>query len=126
VISIPSNVDGPVRVSGAARLDAVVTAPDGSRTAYVKTAASHGWGEQVAGAYRVTVGAAPDAVLAKVMSEAANPPPRISEPAARSTALSALNALAQSPDPQIRSKAVLVQGLSALVLGPTDPNVATP
>ena len=35
IVSIPSTVHGAVRVSGAARLDAVVTRPDGSRLAYV-------------------------------------------------------------------------------------------
>jgi hypothetical protein len=34
----------------------------------------------------------------------------------------ALQTEAQSPNPSIRSTAQLVQGLAAIVLGPTDPN----
>jgi hypothetical protein len=127
VISIPSNVDGAVRVSGAATLDSVVRAPDGSRTAYVRTTAGNANAQDhVAGVYRVTVGDVPGSVLATVTAEAANPPSPITEPAARTMALDALNALLQSPDPQIRSKAVLIEGLSAIVLGSTDPNGSAP
>jgi hypothetical protein len=120
VVSIPSNVDGAVRVSGAAMLDSVVTAPDGSRTAYVKTTPTSGSNST----YEVTVGAVPEAVLANVTSEATNPPPPIPEPAARTMALDALNALTQSSNPQIRSRAQLFQALGTVVFGTTDPNGA--
>ena len=85
VLFIPSTVHGAVRVSGAARLDAVVARPDGSRLGYVTTTlpAPAGSGED---AYGVTVGPASKALLADVAQQAANPPQPISEPVARAAA----------------------------------------
>jgi endoglycosylceramidase len=123
VLFIPATVHGAVRVSGAARLDAVVTRPDGSRLGYVTTTlpAPAGSSED---AYGVTVGAASKALLADVSQQAANPPQPISEPVARAAAENALTAETHSPNASIRSTAQLVEGLAGIVLGPTDPNGA--
>jgi endoglycosylceramidase len=118
VISIPSTVRGAVRVSGAARIDTVVTRPDGSRVAYVTTTLPG----VTAARYGVTVGPAPAALTEHVAAEAIDPPAPISEPTARAMADSALHTEADSPNASIRSTAQLVQGLAAIVLGPTDPN----
>jgi endoglycosylceramidase len=121
VVYIPSDVTGPVRVSGSARLDGIVRAPDGSRRAYVSTTllpvASGG-----TQAYRVTVGSPSAALTSRVVSEAAAPPPPIAEPAARAMALGALTAEANSSDKSLAANAELVKGLAEVVLGPTDPN----
>jgi endoglycosylceramidase len=119
-ISIPSTVRGTVRVRGFAALDAVVTRPDGSRLAYVTTKAPVATSGTAN--YVVTVGAPPTSLRDQVEEEAADPPAPISEPAARAMAENALQTEAQSPNPSIRSTAQLVQGLAAIVLGPTDPN----
>jgi hypothetical protein len=121
VISIPSTVHGSVTVTGSALLDAVTTSPDGSRTAFVTTTSPQ-TANGVSAAYQVSVGAPPDALLARVRTEAAAPPPPISEPAARATALDALNTLTHSSNANVRSQAQLVQGLAGVVLGTTDPN----
>jgi len=121
VISIPATVHGAVLVSGAARLDAVVTRPDASRLAYATTTLASG-SPGAPARYGVTVGPAPAALTAQVAAEAINPPQPISEPAARAMAESALNAEANSSNASIRSTAQLVQGLAAIVLGQTDPN----
>ena len=117
VISIPSTVGGAVRVSGAARLDTVVTRPDGSRVAFVTTTLPG-----PTDGYGVTVGSASTALTTRVAAEAANPPQPISEPTARAMAVGALTAAANSPDASLRSTAQLVQGLADVVLGSTDPN----
>jgi endoglycosylceramidase len=121
VISIPSTVHGAVKVTGSALLDAVMTAPDGSRTAFVTTTLPQP-ASGVSTAYQVRVGAAPDALLARVRTDAAAPPPPISEPTARAMALDALNTLAQSSNANVRSQAQLVKGLAGVVVGATDPN----
>jgi endoglycosylceramidase len=121
VVYIPSSVRGPVRVSGSAVLDAVVSTPDGSRRAYVTTTlvpvTSTG-----TEAYRVTVGSPSAALVSRVVAEAAAPPAPISEPAARAMALGALTAAAHSSDKSLASNAQLVQGLAGIVLGSTDPS----
>ncbi|MGA2931811.1 MAG: hypothetical protein ABSE98_06955 [Acidimicrobiales bacterium] len=121
VISIPATVHGAVHVSGAARLDTVVTRPDASHLAYVTTTLAGGSAGSLA-RYGVTVGPAPAALTAHVAAEAINSPQPISEPAARAMAESALSAEANSSNASIRSTARLVQGLAAIVLGQTDPN----
>jgi hypothetical protein len=73
VISIPATVHGAVHVSGAARLDTVVTRPDASRLAYVTTTLAGGSAGALA-RYGVTVGPAPAALTAHVAAEAINPP----------------------------------------------------
>ena len=118
VVSIPSTVHGAVRVSGAARVDAVVTRPDGSRVAYVTTTLPGG----APAPYDIIVGPASAALRAQVAAEAINPLPPINEPTARAMAESALTAEANSTNASIRSTAQLVQGLASIVLGPTDPN----
>ncbi len=118
VISIPATVHGAVHVSGAARMDTVVTRPDGSRLAYVTTTLPGATPAR----YGITVGPAPAALTARVAAEAIDPPQPISEPTARAMAESALSAEANSPNASIRSTAQLVQGLAAVVLGQTDPN----
>jgi endoglycosylceramidase len=122
VVSIPSTVHGAVKVGGVAVLDAVVTAPDGSRTAYVTTTMPPTASGASGATYRITVGSPRASFLATVVSEAASPPAPISEPAARAMAESALALEAQSPNAQIRSTAQLVQGLAGIVLGSSDPN----
>jgi endoglycosylceramidase len=119
VVAIPSTVPGAVHVSGAAVLDAVVTRPDGSRLAYVTTTSPG-----TDGTYGVTVGTASAALTARVTAGAADPPPPIGEPAARSMVESALSAEAQSPNASVRSNAQLVEGLAGIVLGSSDPNGA--
>jgi hypothetical protein len=118
VVSIPSTVTGAVRVSGAARLDAVVTRPDGSRLAYVTTTLPGG----ASTGYGVTVGVASTALTARVAAGAADPPRPISEQTARAMAVGALQAAANSSNASLRSTAQLVQGLANIVLGATDPN----
>ncbi len=115
VLSIPSTVHGAVHVTGAAAIDAVLSRPDGSRLAYVRTT--------VAGSapYGVTVGPASASLTAKVATEASSPLQPISEPVARAMAESALDTEAHSPNATIRSTAQLVQGLAGIVLGTTDP-----
>jgi hypothetical protein len=121
VLFIPSTVHGAVRVSGAARIDSVVTRPDGSGLGYVTTTlpAPAGSSED---AYGVAVGPASRALLAAVAQQAANPPQPISEPVARGAAESALTAETHSPNASIGSTAQLVGGLAGIVLGSTDPN----
>jgi endoglycosylceramidase len=121
VVYIPSDVYGAVHVSGSALLDTVVSAPDGSRRAYVTTtlgpvasSGTHG--------YRVTVGSPPAALTSRVVAEAAAPPAPIGEPAARAMALGALTAAAHSSDKSLAANAQLVQALAGVVLGSTDPN----
>ena len=121
VVAIPSTVRGAVGVSGAAVLDAVVTRPDGSRLAYVTTTSPG-----TDGTYGVTVGTATAALAARVAAEAADPPPPISELAARAMLESALSAETRSPDASVRSNAQLVEGLAGIVLGSGDPNGAAP
>jgi endoglycosylceramidase len=121
VVSIPSDVNGPVRVSGSARLDGVVGAPDGSRRAYVTTALVPAAGSSTP-AYRVTVGSPPAALSSRVAAEAATPPAPINEPAARAMALGALTAAANSSDKSLAANAALVKSLADIVLGSTDPN----
>lgn len=118
-IFIPSTVHGAVKVAGAAALDAVVTRPDGSRLAFVRTKAP---ASAATAPYAVTVGVPPNALRNKVEAEAAAPPAPISEPVARAMAEAALQSEAQSSNPSVRSTAQLVQGLANLVLGTTDPN----
>ncbi len=121
VVYIPSDVTGRVRVSGSAVLDALVTAPDGSRRVYVTTTivpvASDG-----TEAYRVTVGSPSAALVAQVEAEAAAPAAPISEPTARAMFFDALTAAAHSSDKSVAANAQLVQGLAGIVLGSTDPN----
>jgi hypothetical protein len=125
IVAIPPGVSGAVRVSGSAQLDAVTTAPDGSRLAYVTTTIV----PVATGAteiYTVTVGRPPASLRTRVTTNAVTPPPPIPETQARAMAEAALTALAQSPNPSVRSTAQLVQGLAGVVLGATDPNPATP
>jgi hypothetical protein len=114
-------VNGAVRVTGSARLDGVVGAPDGRRRAEVTTTlvpvASSG-----TQAYRVTVGSPSAALTSRVVAEAAAPPAPINEPAARAMALGALTAEANSSDKSLAANAALVKGLADVVLGSTDPN----
>ncbi len=117
---LPSDVRGAVHVSGAAALDAIVSRPDGSRLAYVRTTAGGGAG------YGVTVGAPSTRLRALVAAEAAHPLPPISEPAARAAALGALDALAHSTNKSVAANAQLVQGLAGVVLGSSDPNATAP
>lgn len=121
MVFVPSNVPGAVHVSGAARLDSVVTRPDGSRLAYVTTMVPGSAGSS-ANRYVVTVGAASQALRTRVATEAARPLQPISEPVARAEAESALSAEANSSNASIRSMAQLVEGLASIVLGSTDPN----
>jgi endoglycosylceramidase len=120
-IYIPSTVHGAVLARGAATIDTVVTRPDGSRLAYVRTKQPAGASGQSA-PYTVTVGAPPAALRSQVAHEALDPPAPVAEPVARAMAESALQAEAQSPDASIRSTAQLVEGLAGIVLGTTDPN----
>jgi hypothetical protein len=120
-VFIPSTVRGAVRVSGAAKLDSLVTRPDGSRLAYVTTTQPDP-GASGANGYGVTVGAASKALLARVAAEAASPPQPISEPVARAAAETALTTEANSPNATVRSTAQLVEGLAGVVLGSTDPD----
>ncbi len=129
MVYIPSDVKGQVRVSGSAVLDAVVTAPDGSRRAYVtsmtESVASGGIPGSIYGGaegYEVTVGSPSAALVAHVEAEAAAPPAPISEPTARAMALGALTAAAHSPDKSLAANAQLVQALAGIVVGSTDPN----
>jgi endoglycosylceramidase len=117
VVFIPSTAHGVVRASGSARLDSVVTRPDGSRVAYVRTTL-----DRPSHQYGVTVGSPPASLRTTVAAEAADPLPPITEPAARAMAEAALDTEAHSPNAQIRSTAQLVQGLAGIVLGSTDPN----
>jgi endoglycosylceramidase len=120
VVYIPSVVKGPVRVRGSAILDGIVTAPDGSRRAYVTTTldpTSNG-----TDIYRVTVGSPSAALTGHVVAEAASPPAPISEPAARAMALGAVTAALHSSDKSVAANAELVQALAKVVLGSTDPN----
>ena len=117
-IYVPSDVHGAVHVSGASALDTVVSRPDGSRLAYVRTTAGGG------AAYGVTVGAASPRLRALVVGEAAHPLAPISEPTARAAALDALATAAQSPNKSVAANARLVQGLAGVVLGSSDPNAA--
>ncbi len=117
-IYVPSDVHGAVHVSGASALDMVVSRPDGSRLAYVRTTAGGG------AAYGVTVGAVSPRRRALVVGEAAHPLAPISEPTARAAALGALAAEAQSPNKSVAANAQLVQGLAGVVLGSSDPNAA--
>jgi hypothetical protein len=94
----------------------VVSRPDGSRLAFVRTTAGGG------AAYGVTVGTVSPRLRALVAGEAADPLPPIGEPAARAAALGALAAEAHSPDKSIAANAQLVQGLAGVVLGSSDPN----
>jgi endoglycosylceramidase len=119
VIFIPSTVHGAVRVTGAAAVDVVQTRPDGSRLAYIRTT------KPGAASYGVSVGQAPSSLTSRVAAEAATPLPPISEPEARAMAEASLDAEAHSPDAAIRSTAQLVQGLAGVVLGSSDPNVAS-
>jgi hypothetical protein len=121
IVAIPSTVTGGVRVNGAARLDSMVTAPDGSRLAYVTTTLPTSVSASSA-QYRVTVGSPPASLTARVAAEAAAPPPPISEPDARALAEGALTAATQSSNASVRSTATLVEGLAGIVLGTTDPN----
>ena len=59
-------------------------------------------------------------------SEAARPPPPISEPAARAAALETLDAVAHSTNKSVAANAQLVQGLAGVVLGSSDPNATAP
>jgi endoglycosylceramidase len=121
VLFIPSTVHGAVHVSGAARLDSVLTRPDGSRLAYVTTTGPSPAGPAADG-YGVTVGPATRAMVARVAAEAATPLPPITEPVARALVENALTAETHSPHASIRSTAQLVEGLAGIVLGSTDPN----
>jgi endoglycosylceramidase len=121
MVFVPSTVPGAVHVSGAARLDSVVTRSDGSRLAYVTTTLP-GSAASSADRYGVTVGAASQALRTRVAAEATSPLPPISEPVARAQAESALSTEAHSPNASIRSTAQLVEGLAGIVLGSTDPN----
>ncbi len=118
VIYVPSDVHGAVHVSGASALDALVSRPDGSRLAYIRTTAGGG------AAYGVTVGAAPPHLRALVAGEAAHPLPPISEATARAAALDALATEAHSSNKSVAANAQLVQGLAGVVLGSSDPNTA--
>jgi hypothetical protein len=120
-VFVPSTVSGAVRVSGAAKLDSVVTRPDGSRLTYVTTMLPSPAGSR-ADRYGVTVGPASKALLSNVAQQAANPPQPISEQVARAAAEGALTAETHSPNASIRSTAQLVEGLAGIVLGATDPN----
>jgi endoglycosylceramidase len=118
VIYVPSDVHGAVHVSGASALDALVSRPDGSRLAYVRTTAGGG------AAYGVTVGAPPSHLRALVAGEAAHPLSPISEATARAAALDALATEAHSSNKSVAANAQLVQGLAGVVLGSSDPNTA--
>lgn len=132
-VYIPGTVTGPVEVGGAARLDAVTTAPDGSRTAWVEPTGADPSGmgatdASAVGRYTVTVGTpgpATISLLSQVEASAADPLPPISEVQARQTAEAALAQAAQSQDPSIRAKAALADELASLLLGPTDPTAGS-
>jgi endoglycosylceramidase len=120
VVAIPPAVRGAVHVSGAAVLDTVVSAPDGSRTAYVTMTSPSA--TTTSEEYRIIVGSPSAALQAQVAGLAANPLPPINEPTARAMAEDALNTEAHSSNASVRSTAQLVQGLAGIVLGATDPN----
>jgi endoglycosylceramidase len=118
-VSVPAGVPGPVRVMGRAALDAVVTAPDGSRLVYVTPSGPAGG--QDGGGYAVTVGNPPAALRQQVDHLAQHPLPPIAEPQARALAEQALAHEVASPNAALAAKAKLVQALAGLVLGPSDP-----
>jgi endoglycosylceramidase len=120
-IYIPSTVHGVVKVDGSAALDAVVTRPDGSRLAFIRTTVPP-TASAAAATYGITVGTPFASFRDQVEAEATDPPSPIGEPEARAMAEGALAAEAQSPDSSVRSTAQLVQGLANIVLGTTDPN----
>ncbi len=117
-VYIPSTVHGAVVAAGASTLDAIVAAPDGSRTAYVAPTGG--------GAYWVTVGTISATQLQAAKQAGAAPPAPISEVSARQTAEAALTAAENSSNATYRSNAQLVSGLANLLLGPTDPNATAP
>lgn len=137
VVYIPASVHGEVTVAGGARLDAVVSEPDGSRLAYIAPTGGHAGSPLHAGApskgtasstpstYGVSVGSPPASLVSAVVSAASSPLQPISEPQARQTAEQALqNALASS-NPKIHANAVLAGYLAGLLLGSSDPNTAS-
>lgn len=112
VVYVPVAWHGAVAVTGAAALDTVRSAPDGSR--YVLVAPSG------AGRYEVTVGSGAGlaAVRASAAAEADDPLPPIGPVAARQ-ALDAFVTLAEhSSNPSYRSNADLLASLVTIVLGP--------
>ncbi len=121
LVAIPPTVTGLVAVSGDAVLDGVVAEPDGGRFAYVAPLAASG-GASEPWTYVVTVGDVPAATMTSVMSRARHPLPPISEPAARGVAEAALSQALASTDPTVHQNASLVQLLSIVLLGPSDPN----
>ena len=151
VVSIPSTVHGGVDVSGQAKLQAVITEPDGDRLAYVDPTGSHGAATTpplgdvgsappaaaspqtegaianaapTSGTYGVTVGAASAALRTAVEDEALRPPQPINEVTARATFEKFLKTAEASPNAHIRANANLVAGLASLLLGSQDPNSA--
>jgi hypothetical protein len=110
-----------VKVDGSAALDAVVTRPDGSRLAFIRTTVPP-TASVAAATYGITVGTPLASFRDQVEAEATDPPSPIGEPDARAMAEGALAAEAKSPDSSVRSTAQLVQGLANIVLGTTDPN----
>jgi endoglycosylceramidase len=117
-IYIPVDVHGTVHVDGAAVLDKVVTRPDGSRFAYVRTTQP----TTAAASYSVTVGNASPSQVSGVTSAAATPLAPIPEPTARAMALAAFEAETHSSNKSVATNAQLVQGLANIVLGSSDPN----
>jgi endoglycosylceramidase len=113
VVYIPDTVRGPVGVTGAAALDAVVDNPDGSRDAYVAPTGT--------GRYGVEVGVPAPSLVAAVDAAAASPPPPISEPVARQEAEQVIAQAEQSSDPAIAENASLASTLATLLLGTSDP-----
>jgi len=112
VVYIPPSWHGPVEVSGAAVLDRIVTASDGSRFALVAPTG--------AGRYSVTVGSG--AGLASALDEAGA---RVSAPLAPIGPAEARRALDRfvayaraSPNASYRAKAALLDSLAGVVLGP--------
>jgi len=117
LLYIPSTVHGSVSVGGHAVLDAILTRPDGSRLAYVAP--------QTAASYMVAVGTPSKALRSLVELAAAHPPPPITEPQARAMAEGTVQSALHSSNKKVRSTAQLVNVLAQLVLGSSDPNLAT-
>jgi endoglycosylceramidase len=113
VVYIPSTVHGPVAVTGAARLDTVVTNPDGSRDAYVAPTGSAQYG--------VEVGSPTASMMAAVDASATSPLPPISEPQARQSAEQAITQAEASSNKTIAGNAALASSLASLLLGTSDP-----
>jgi endoglycosylceramidase len=120
LVYIPPGVPGTVSVSGQAKVDTVVTEPDGSRLASIAPQAdpTPNLYSLRAVDYTVTVG------NVAVPSQPLTPLKPIGELQARAAVTTALADAAASTDPAIKAKAALAGALAGFIFGPSDPNAA--